>query len=57
MLYFTDQQVSVLLWRDINYAFIEYAQDYLKSCEYAAQVATIPIKVGALTKPRNIITN
>lgn len=40
----SNQQVSVLLWRDINYAFIDYAQDYLTSCDYPKQVASIPIK-------------
>ncbi|GLV38511.1 oskyddad, partial [Carabus blaptoides fortunei] len=40
----SNQQVAHLMWRDFNYAFINYAQDYLTSCNFHKDVAKIPVR-------------
>lgn len=40
----SNQQVAHLMWRDFHYAFIDYTQDYLTSCNYHKDVASIPVR-------------
>ena len=44
---FTDQQIGLMLNRDLQLSYRTFAQDVLEQCHQNPKLADIPIQVGA----------